>query len=381
MKRVGLVALGFGLAACGAAMPGGAGDDTPLSGLSRNVEPVSVKPRWRLALSEGPVYRLRPHELATPAYSETLDRIVVGSSSGEVVAAYAGNGAVAWRRNMGGGISSTPVFDGRRVLLGTDDGQLVCLDGDSGDERWHYGVQGAVQQPPVLLGDVAVFVDGTNSVYAVGRADGAWRWQYRRTAPADFALAGEAPPVSDGKRVYAGFSDGHLVALDARDGAVSWTRDLAPEHDRFQDVDAAPVLIGSTLFAASAATGVYALRPDDGTVLFTVPVAGVNRLVEHDGALIASVDRGEVWRIATDGRVEWRTRLPGGAPSAAVTLGGVLGVSMSQGALHFLRGRDGRPLQRFFPGQGLAAAPGVGVDGGLYVLSNAGILYAFRPGT
>lgn len=375
-----VVALGLGLAACGAAMPGGAGDDTPLTGLGRNVEPVSVRPAWRIELTEGPVYRLRPHELASPAYSALLDRVVVGSSGGEVVCVDAGNGAVLWRRSMGGAVSSTPVFDGRRVFLGTDDGGMVCLDADSGEERWHYSVQGAVQQRPLLVEDAVVFVDGTNSIYAIGRADGAWRWQYRRSAPVDFALAGEAKPTTDGRRIFAGFSDGHLVALDARDGAVSWTRDLAPEHDRFQDVDAAPVLIGGTLFAASAATGVYALSPEDGTVRFTVPVAGVNRLVEHEGALIASIDRGEVWRITVDGRVEWRTRLPGGAPSVAVSLGDVLAVSLSQGALHFLRARDGRPMQRFLPGLGLAAPPSVGEDGGIYVLSNAGVLYALRPG-
>lgn len=376
-RSAGLTSLLLG---CGAAMPGGAGDETALTGLTRNVEPVSVQPRWRLSLAEGPVYRLRPHELATPSYSPVLDRVVVGSSAGELVAVTGGNGQVAWKRNLGGGISSTPVFDRRRVFLGTDDGQMLCLSGDSGEERWRYAVQGAVQQAPLLVGDTVIFVDGTNSVYAVGREDGAWRWQYRRSAPADFALAGEAPPATDGRHVFVGFSDGHVVALDARDGAVSWTRDLAPEHDRFQDVDAAAVLVRGLLFAASAATGVYALDPEDGTVRFTVPVAGVNRLVAFDGALIASVDRGEVWRISTDGRVEWRTRLPGGAPSAAVDLGGVLAVSMSQGGLHFLRGRDGRPMQRFYPGQGIAAAPGVGADGSVYVLSNAGVLYAFRPG-
>ncbi|MCK6569496.1 PQQ-binding-like beta-propeller repeat protein [Myxococcota bacterium] len=380
MRGARAAGLGLCLLGCGATMPGGAGDDSPLTGHFRNVEPVSVTPAWRLALAEGPVYRLRPHELGTPAHSASLDRVVVGTASGEVVCARAGNGEVLWRRRMDGAVSSTPVFDGRRVLLGTDDGQMLALDADSGEERWRYVVQGAIQEPPQLVGDQVLFVDGTNSVYAVGRTDGAWRWQYRRTPPADFSVSGEARPLVVEGRVFVGFSDGHLVALAASDGAVLWTRDLAPEHDRFQDVDAAAVLLDGRLFAASAATGIHALRPADGTILFTVPVAGVNQLMVQGGSLIASVDRGEVWRVSSDGRVEWKTRLPGGAPSEAVALGDALAVSMSQGALQFLRARDGRPLQRFAPGLGLAAAPGVATDGGLYVLSNAGVLYAFRPG-
>jgi outer membrane protein assembly factor BamB len=372
--------LGLCLIGCGAAMPGGAGDDSPLTGHFRNVEPVSVTPAWRLTLAEGPVYRLRPHELATPAHSVSLDRVVVGTGSGEVVCVRAGNGDVLWRKRMEGAVSSTPVFDGRRILLGTDDGQMLALDADSGEERWRYVVQGAIQEPPQIVGDQVLFVDGTNSLYAVGRADGAWRWQYRRTPPADFSLSGEARPLVVDGRIFVGFSDGHLVALAASDGAVLWTRDLAPEHDKFQDVDAAAVLLGGTLFAASAATGIHALRPTDGTVLFTVPVAGVNQLITHDGGLIASVDRGEVWRVETDGSIRWKTRLPGGAPSEAVPVGNALAVSMSQGALQFLRAQDGRPVQRFAPGLGLAAAPTVAADGGLYLLSNAGVLYAFRPG-
>lgn len=378
MRRAAAAGLGLLAAACGAAMPGGAGDDTPLTGLTRNVEPAPVQPAWRLELAEGPVYRLKPHELATPAYSAALDRVAVGTTGGEAICALAGNGQIAWRQNVGGAVSSTAVFDGPRLLLGTDDGHLLALDAATGRELWRYTVQGAVQSAPVVMDDQIAFADGTNSIYAVGRLDGAWRWQYRRSNPEDFSLRGEARPVVHGHRIFAGFSDGHLVALDARDGAVLWTRDLAPEHEKFQDIDAAPVVIEGTLFAASAATGVYAMSPEDGTIRFTVPVAGVTRMTADDGGLVLSIDRGEVWRLSTAGKTEWRTRVPGGAPSEAIRIGDALAVSLTRGGMYFLRARDGRPLQHFLPGLGLAAAPGVGTDGSVYLLSNAGVLYAFR---
>ena len=365
---------------CGAAMPGGAGDDTPLTGLTHNVEAVPFSQRWRLALAEGPVYRLRPHELGTPAYSSTLGRVVVGTADGEIVCANSGNGQVVWRKSPGGAVSSSPLFDGNHLLLGTDDGQLLSLDVSTGETVWKYTVQGAVQQKPVLSGDLAIFVDGTNSVYAVNRLDGTWRWQYRRPAPADFALNGEARPTVSGNTVFTGFSDGHVVALDARDGAVLWTRDLAPEHDRFQDVDAAPAVIDGTLFVASAATGVYALKPADGTVIFTVPASGITRMAIHDGGLILSLDRGAVWRMSTKGAVEWTTHLPGGAPYEAIGFDGVLGVSVRRGSLYFLRARDGRPLQHFRPGLGVTTAPAADADGSLFMLSNGGILYAYGTG-
>ena len=361
---------------------GGAGDDSPLTGSFRNVEDSPFQPAWRLELSDPAIYRLKPHELASPAYSAELNRVVVSTTSGEYLGVRATNGEVLWRVSPGGGSSARGTFDGPAVLIGSDEGELRSLDAGSGRVNWSYKVQGAVQQAPVLAGDLVVFVDGTNSVYAVNRADGAWRWQYRRDDPPDdFALAGEARPLFADGRVYVGFSDGHFVALDARDGAVSWTRDLSPETLKFQDVDAAAVRALDSVYVASAGAGLYALAPDTGAVKWLYPYSGITSTALALGDVIAGVDRGEVLRVSTsDGRLVWRTRLPGGAPSEAVVSSSYLLVSQSRGALHFLDSANGRPVTQFRPGYGIDAPATVGQDGTAYLLTNGGVLYGFRPG-
>src|SRR5690606_17039645 len=114
--------------------------------------------------------------------------------------------------------------------------------------------------------------------------------------PADFALLGESGPAYAEGRVYVGFSDGQLAALDAATGGVVWTRDLSPEHDKFQDVDTTPVVRDGVVYAASAAAGLYALKADTGDIVWTAALSGVNRLRAIDGDLLLSLDRGQVMR-------------------------------------------------------------------------------------
>jgi len=360
---------------------GRAGDETPLAGTTAGVTPLPLHAAWRIELSEGPVYTVKPRELAAAAHSSRLGRVAVGTTEGWFVCARAGSGEIVWQRKLAGSVSARAVFDGDRILTGTDDGVLLALSAVDGGELWRYAVPSAIQQAPVIVGELAVFVDGHNGVHALDRDTGAWRWQYRRDPPENFALAGEAGlEVADG-RVYAGFSDGTSVALDARDGAVLWTRDLAPEQDKFQDVDARPVRLGDKLFVASAASGVHALAPDTGKVLWSLPTPGVTRLTAVNGDLVASIDRGVVARLAPeDGRTLWQAKLPGGAPGEVVEAGGLLATSMSRGGLFFLDAATGRPLQHFLPGYGLMGAPTAGDDGTLYVLSNGGVLYGFSAG-
>jgi len=328
-----------------------------------------------------PIYREKPEEFATAAYDPATRHVFIGSTVGRFVCLDAANGATVWTTEVDGTLGGHAVFDGRHVLTGTDEGQLLALDPRSGAVAWSYTVQAPVVQAPVVVGDRVYFVDGNNGVYGLDR-EGAWQWQYRRDPPAEFALVGEGRPLLSAGRLHVGFSDGMLVTLDARDGAVVWTRDLSPEHERFQDIDATPVIAGGLLLAASAAAGLYALDPATGAIRWTRPMDGIQHTAAVDDDVLVSVDAGKVLRVdGRTGALRWRTSLgDAGAPGEPVLVAGLVAVTTSRGGLHLLDAATGRPLQRFEPGSGIHARPAVGVDGSVFVLSNGGVLYALRPG-
>lgn len=375
----GLLALG----GCGTSF-GLAGDETPLTARHKNMQPVPLAPAWRVDLAPSGVSRNEGQQLASAAYDPQGGRLWIGSRDLPWFRAFrASDGHLLWKSELPGGTSGQALFDDGRVVVGTDGGKVVAFHGATGALEWRYTVQGAVNIAPAIAGDALLVVDGSNAVYALDRKAGTWRWQYRREAPGRFALFGEARPTSHDGRVHAGFSDGVLVTLAAKDGAVLWTRDLAPEAEQFEDIDASPIVLDGTLYAASVAGGLYALQPATGEVVWTRNVRGIVVMEPVGGDLIAGLDRGTIVRIdPRSGRARWRVGLAEheGAPTGIEPLGKLLAVTTATGALHLLDARSGRPVWHFAPGSGFMAPPTTGSDGSLFALDNGGKLYAFRPG-
>lgn len=379
MGALALLALAGG--GCGSSV-GAMGDETPLTGRSRNLVPAPFEPVWRLPLGDEGLSRDEGEALAAPAHDPAGNRLWVGNAEG-MRCLRASDGHLLWKTDVPGGISGSAVFDDGRVLVGTDGGELIAFGATTGAIVWRYRVQGAIVRRPIIAGDLVYFVDGTNAVFALERKTGVWKWQYRREAPAEFALFGEsAPRVVDG-RVHIGFSDGFIVTLGALDGVVLWSHDLAPQHDRFQDVDATPAVIDDAVFAASAASGLYKLDAASGKVRWMRPIRGIIGLAAIEGDLYASLDVGTILRLsASDGRPKWRTAFgeAAGSPGQVQPFGQLLLVSLARRGLHALDRRTGRPVWHFAPSTGLLAPPTVSDDGSVFLVTNGSVLYGLRPG-
>src|SRR5438045_9251249 len=83
----------------------------------------------------------------------------------------------------------------------------------------------------------------SETLFAIDRATGKWKWQYRRDAPPGFTVRGTSTPVVQGGVVYMGFADGYLVALKLSDGAPKWQRNLSTCGGLpFLDADATPIV-------------------------------------------------------------------------------------------------------------------------------------------
>lgn len=383
--RRGWAALPLALLISSACAPlGRPGDLTPLTGQTAALEPSSIRPAWRTELTHLGITQLQlPAQLSGVGHDAQRDLVVIASSEGTVHCLEASSGQVKWRVPGEGAGRGLALIDGDRALVGTENGTLTAYALSDGKKRWSYKVSGSLGPAPILTPEHVVFVDGNNALYALDRQSGEWRWQYRRPEiPATFAVAGEAQPTLVGDQIFAGFSDGHLVALRAQDGAVLWTRDLALEHQRFKDINAKPVYAQGNLVAASVAGGLYGLNAQDGEVRWQQPTAGIMQMFEAEGDVIAATDRGEVLRISGfDGRTRWRVKFGRGEGSASglSNAGQTVAVSLRSGGVYLLDLANGRPIQRFHPGVTLHAPPVLAQDGSLFQLTDGGVLYALRP--
>jgi outer membrane protein assembly factor BamB len=282
-----------------------------------------------------------------------------------------------------GGVDGDARFDSARgqVYLGSDDGFLYAVDPSSGAIRWSSKLKGPVDRAPDI-GEAGLFVaTAADRVYAVDPDGGAVRWQYERETPEGFTIHGYAVPKQSGDLVYAGFSDGYLVALRVATGDLAWSRSLAAASEQFVDVDASPLVSkAGVLYAASFSGGIYGLRPKDGEVLWHAMLNGTSALMLSAATqtLFAVSASDGLCALSLQGNLLWRQGLPdAGDLTAPVEAGPYLLFSGSREGLFVVDRQSGKLLQIFDPARGVCAPPIVDAAGKTaYVLANNGTLYA-----
>jgi outer membrane protein assembly factor BamB len=275
----------------------------------------------------------------------------------------------------------SPIFDQDQLLITTKDGRLSSYDLKTNTLKWSRQFSGLLSTPLTLDQKRIYVVDGSNSLYALHRTTGKIIWQKRRDPPKDFSLFGESQPHVYQDLVYMGYSDGQLIAYQIQDGREVWSKDLAPQRDQFQDVDADFVLYGNILYAASAASGLYALDPRTGKRKWFFPIEGIVRLNAIENDLLIGLQHGEIGRFSTsDHAFRWRLQFGGeGFPSRPIVFHQGIVVGVSRGGLYVLNAQDGQIKDQFDAGSGLLAPLTLSKEGHLYVSSLDGYLYAFAP--
>jgi outer membrane protein assembly factor BamB len=149
---------------------------------------------------------------------------------------------------------------------------------------------------------------------------------------------------------------------------------------KFLDIDSTPLFDqAGRLYIASYRTGIYCLDAKTGETLWHTEASGVASLVMAGRMLIASGDERIAAYSATHGEKIW-TRDVGHRAAFEPAVAGSFVLAPTAKALLIMDLATGKLLQSFDPGKGVTATPAVHGPH-VYVLSNEGILYAFRMNT
>lgn len=334
--------------------------------------------RWHTPIHAHPSTESQPEECATGALVGR--HLVLGSRGGAVVGVDIGTGSVAWSTKIRGGVDGEARYDKSRgqVYVGSDDGYLYAIEPERGGMRWSAKFKGGIEHSPEIAENSLYLATAADRVFAVDPANGKVRWQYERDTPEGFTIHGNAAPRQRGGLVFAGFSDGYLVALRADSGELAWSRSLAAASDQFVDVDATPIIVGDKILAASFSGGLYALRAKDGEVLWHTLIDGTSAIALGETNLYAVSPREGLAAVSPQGNILWRQGLPeSGDLTRPIEIGPYLVFSGSRQGLFVMDRVTGKLLQVFDPARGMCAGPTVDQEGrALYVLANSGVLYA-----
>ena len=287
---------------------------------------AALEPLWVANLFDPLRLELGGKEFGQPAFARDGKILVVADRMGMVRAFDSKKGGVLWTRDLGDPISSpiTPLDDQRALIL-TGGGFMHVLNLDDGSDDWKETrkTQGGYHSAPLVHGPLIVAIDDANRVLAVTR-DGRFVFDVGIRTPGEFSLFGEATPVTDGKRIFVGFAEGTVAALDPIRGSRIWEYSLEAETTRASDAQAGPVIRGDRLYVGSTQSGLVALDTKDGRKLGQVGLPGLVQMVDApSGEVYAFSWDQKVYRLEFSDkvapRVTWVVKGNGAAGRPALT--------------------------------------------------------------
>ena len=345
---------------------------------SRQDEDFSVLPQPR---------SLFPVERAAPAFDVARGRIYVGAADG-ILRVFSLAGRELATYGLAGPVGATPAVDpvSGEVYVSTQAGDLYAFAKD-GSQLW-IKRNALINDTELYFDAERIFIAGVSGNYAAfSRADGAelWTSESGDSVDAEFQTVGRPGLIPVGQQVIGVSSGGMVTAFDPKTGAQMWTMDTSFDVDedylsaaRFYDVNTRPILHQGRIYIASISAGLYALDPEDGTVLerdeSLKDINGLNQF--GDFLIVTSGSQGVYMYEPNAQKTIWRYQTKQGAATGLTISRETVFFGESHGGLIALDARTGHEIGRLHTRRGFSAAPVV-YEGVGSALSNSGVLYLF----
>lgn len=351
-----------------------------------------------------------PWERGRPEIDAAHMRVFVGSSDHGLYALRAGDGSTIWRFETLGVVQSEPLYDAEMdaVYFGSNDGALYAVRASTGALLYRFDTGAEVSRKIVRVGETLYFVNASDHLFAIERRSGKQHWEVHRTPALGIEISGHSgasyDPVT--KTVFIAYSDGHVGAYDARDGAEKWlpidlsaeAEQSAGEAPRYLDVDTTPLVDdhaqGRVIYVASFVGGLHALDAASGSrVWANDSVVGATDLVlwrepahmpdphgpdrggpevpERKLLIASSATFGLTAVDPANGSIVWRNRVPEGGITAPVAMTGAILVGTSRYGIFLMSPRNGKVIDGFDLGTGFSQTPAA-YQNRAYVTTNAG---------
>lgn len=328
-------------------------------GRSRQLREFQTRPTWvrqgpeQIDLSFRPLTRAPAYLSPTDAHS---DLVIQANASDGLVGYRRSDGQEIWRTRIAAGVEAGGVGDGKRFYVGGLDGQFYAIDIQTGRIAWTFPTRAENLSAPLLDEGILYFQTGAGSVFALDSATGNQKWFYGRSSAETISVRGGSRPAASGDRIFVGFPDGALVALQKSTGVLVWEKALN-RNKRFRDLDTDPIVANGVVFVAGYDDAVYALQAGSGDVVWKTPghEGGHGNMLIASGRLIVSgTDRvlvraldlasgQEVWRFDDGDR---------GVANPPVLYRGLVTFGVRGGLLYFLDAVTGRRVGSYNVGKG-----------------------------
>jgi outer membrane protein assembly factor BamB len=307
------------------------------------------------------------------------DLVLSGNALDGMVAYNRQSGREIWRLPITNGVEPSATLINDRLFFGASDGQFYSVNAKTGAVLWTFPTRIENLSEPLLEDGVLYFLSGANTLYALDAATGKQLWLYSRQDPSSLSIRGGSKPAYRNGTLYVGFSDGALVALLAKNGALKWEKQLN-RNKKFRDLDTNPLVENDYLYALGFDDAIYCLRAATGDVVWKAEHGGYGSpLISGELLYYPSSSNEFIALNKVTGQKVWAHALREGIATSASFYKGLIVFGESQGKLIFLDAVSGKLISSFEPGRGVFSPPLVDEKNSrVYFISNEANLYALE---
>ena len=352
------------------------------TGVSTSTVPSTSDIKW--------VYNTTGEVDSSPAVVN--GRLIVGESTGKVIALNSTTGAHLWTYETESGqnsIWSSPAIDSGNVYIGTRKNSLLCLDESSGALKWSFPAGGEVDASPAVKDGRVYFattvrsgdVSWNTEFFCLNGTDGSLIWNYEiRNNRWDFSS-----PALMGDRLFA-CNCVSLYALNAINGNLLWNASITTDNT---PITSTPVVSENKVYV-NAGASITCVNAESGGVLWTktsiddqtVGSFRASPAIFGDNLIIAS-GLGTVFNVnAETGALNWKNKVSSNEiwSSPAIADGKIV-VGASDGKIYCLNLNDGTLIWSKYTLERIVSSPTI-CEGTVYVgcggaMSGGGRIYAF----
>mgnify|MGYP001809735112 CR=1 FL=1 len=271
---------------------------------------------WRASVGEGSGKRAKL--LAQPIMAE--GRIFTQDSGGRISAFDAATGKRFWDVDVtpkdeddsvsGGGLA----YEDGRVYVSTGFAQVVAMEAASGKILWRQTLSGPMRGAPTVRAGRIFAITVDNQTHCLAAEDGAVLWSHQGISEAATLLGGTSPAV-DGNVVIVPYSSGELFALRVDNGTVLWQEQLATMRRTegaatLTDIRARPIIDRGRVYAIGHADLLVAMDLRTGRRLWEREIGGIQSpWVGGDFLFLVTNNNEAVALNAKTGKVLWVNQL------------------------------------------------------------------------
>ena len=309
----------------------------------------------------------------------TVDR------EGEVTALDLATGSIKWQVELDMLITGGIGGGGGLLIVGNTRGEIIVLNAHDGSIKWQRQMSSVMLSAPLIVDDVLLVRTGDGSIYALGAELGELLWVYDRGVPV-LTLRGNSSSLLGGRElIFTGFDSGKITAVVIKDGRLFWEISAAipagrTDLERLVDIDGGMILMGRILYAVTYQGKLIAINAMEGKVVWSKDMSSYAGIAADERQVYVTDSDSNVWAVDrfTGSKLWKQDKLAYRKLTAPVSVGDYILVGDYDGYIHVLSQLDGSLVGRNrVDSDGFFVQPQISADV-VYIYGNGGQLSALR---